>query len=38
MEEILSFWLLLAFRYEIGAGDIDENEAVCISNRKIVHI
>lgn len=38
MEEILSLWLLPAFRYEIGAGDTDENKAVCTSNEKIVHI
>lgn len=33
MEKILSLWLLFAFRYEIGAGGIDENEAVCVSNK-----
>ena len=38
MEGILSLWLLLAFRYEIGAGDLGENEAVRICNKKIVHI
>lgn len=40
MEEVLSLSsesLLLAFCYEIGAGDSNENEVVCISI-KIVHI
>lgn len=26
MEEVLSWWLLLVFKYEIGAGDIGEKK------------